>query len=170
MDNLKKRLNRKGKGFTLVELLVVITIIAILSVTAFVTLGGETVKARDSKRKQDLSLIQNALEIVFINETGYPDDPLAIGDGDGEIKKKYLSEVPRDPRDHDYEYGLKGSTYLMVATLENDGDPDNYEAYMIGNGEGDVFPGSTGILGNTCGAADTPCDLDGGGSCIPYCP
>ena len=169
MENLKKRLNRKDKGFTLVELLVVITIIAILSVTAFMTLGGETVKARDSKRKQDLSLIQNALEIYFINETGYPSDPLTIGDGAGLIDKKYLSEIPTDPRGMTYKYAKSGSTYLIVATLEDDGVPANYEAYMIGNGE-DLFNVTSGINGNTCDTIPATCDLDTGGNCVPYCP
>lgn len=168
MEKLRERINKKA-GFTLVELLVVIAIIAILSVTAFISLGGETIKARDSKRKEDLALIQNAMEIVFINEAAYPDEPLTVGSGAGEIKKQYLSEVPVDPKGDPYVYAKSGATYLVVATLENTGVTAEYTAYMIGNGE-DLFGAASGIDGSTCGGAETTCDLDTGGNCIPYCP
>ena len=62
------------KGFSLVELLVVITIIAILSVVAYTAVGGQTIKARNSKRMEDLTAIQQALEIYAIaNNNKYPD-------------------------------------------------------------------------------------------------
>ena len=66
IKNLKLKNSRKS-GFSLVELLVVITIIAILSVTAYVALGGQTEKARNSRRMQDLTTIQSALEIYYID-------------------------------------------------------------------------------------------------------
>ncbi|MBI2593429.1 prepilin-type N-terminal cleavage/methylation domain-containing protein [Candidatus Daviesbacteria bacterium] len=50
------------KGFTLVELLVVITIIAILSVIGVVVYQGQVKNARDSARKTDIDAIANAME------------------------------------------------------------------------------------------------------------
>lgn len=67
------------KGFSLVELLVVITIIAILSVVAYTALGGQTAKARDSRRMQDIATIQSALEIYFVSNNRFP-APIAYVD------------------------------------------------------------------------------------------
>ena len=63
------------KGFSLVELLVVIVIIAVLSVVAYSAIGGYTVKARDSKRKQDLGIMQQAMEIYYAEKGVYPSSP-----------------------------------------------------------------------------------------------
>ena len=54
-------------GFTLVELLVVITIIAVLSVIGMTAYGVVQKNARDTKRKLDIDAIANALEV---NKTG----------------------------------------------------------------------------------------------------
>lgn len=51
----------KKSWFTLVELIVVITILAILWTIAFISLQGYTADARNSKRTSDLSSIQTAM-------------------------------------------------------------------------------------------------------------
>lgn len=53
----------KSKGFTLVELLVVISIIAILSVIGVTVFSGVQKSARDAQRKGDVNSIANALEV-----------------------------------------------------------------------------------------------------------
>lgn len=50
------------KGFTLVELIVVITILAILGTIAFISLQGYGQDARDSKVVSDLTSISREIE------------------------------------------------------------------------------------------------------------
>lgn len=52
----------KQKGFTLVELLVVVAIIAILSVIGLTIFTSAQFNARDARRKSDVDAIANALE------------------------------------------------------------------------------------------------------------
>lgn len=50
------------KGFTLVELLIVISIIAMLAVVGIVVFQGQQKNARDTRRKSDIQAIAKAME------------------------------------------------------------------------------------------------------------
>lgn len=160
MKNLKIK-----KGFSLVELLVVITIIAILSVVAYTAVGGQTTKAKNSRRMQDIGTIQTALEAYFISEGRYPKVDGVTYDG-GELDKKYISKKPVDPWSKDgnpvhYVYGVSGKTYQLAATLEID---DTYKAYVVGNG-GNILKGIEWNEGaKKFGAQCTTL----AGTCVPY--
>ena len=61
-----------SKGFTLLELLVVIGIIAALSTLAIVALNTARAKARDTKRMHDLRTISKALDMYYADYGYYP--------------------------------------------------------------------------------------------------
>lgn len=61
---LPKSINNP-QGFTLVELLIVITIIGVLSVIAITIFGNVGVRARDSRRKEDIAAIASAMEANY---------------------------------------------------------------------------------------------------------
>lgn len=167
MDNLKNRLMKKAKGFTLVELLVVIAIIAILSVTAYVALGGQTAKARNSRRLSDISTIQSALEIYFIShDNKYP---AALGDL---VTGKQITKLPLDPvtdANYSYAFGPNNKTFQVSAHLEDEDGGIADKAAVIGNASPDVISGkvydsSSGACGpGSCTVAD------GATNCVPYC-
>lgn len=65
-------LKHKSKGFTIVELLIVIVVIGILATLVIVTFTGIKEKARDSKRKNDINAIAAALETYNSDKNTYP--------------------------------------------------------------------------------------------------
>ena len=70
--NLKIKNSLQGKGFTLVELMIAVSIVAIISSVGLVYFGQSQKLARDAKRKQDLQAITVALELYHQKNKHYP--------------------------------------------------------------------------------------------------
>ena len=60
---------KRNLGFTIVELLIVIVVIAILAAISIVAYTGIQARARDTTRKNDLAAIAKALEVRAIDNT-----------------------------------------------------------------------------------------------------
>ena len=71
MISLKKR-NLNSKGFTIVELLIVIVVIGILALLVITTYSGIQAKARNAKRQTDIQSLQTQLEAFFSQNGFYP--------------------------------------------------------------------------------------------------
>lgn len=59
-------------GFTIVELLIVVVVIAILAAISIVAYNGIQERARDSERVSDMAAIQKILEAYYIDHNRYP--------------------------------------------------------------------------------------------------
>ena len=79
----------KSRGFTLVELLVVISIIGLLASLVIAQLGTSQAKSRNAGRKSDLITIDNALQ-RYINEPNSGELYPASGPLDGNIGEVWL--------------------------------------------------------------------------------
>lgn len=64
--------NIKQKGFTIVELLIVIVVIGILAMLVLNTFNGVQQKARDTERQTDATSIAKQLEAYYATNGGYP--------------------------------------------------------------------------------------------------
>lgn len=81
----------KKSGFTLVEILVVIAILAILSMIVLVIYNGVTAKARDTQRIKDLQSIKQALILYRSDVHYYPATSIGLS-----ALAPYLSSIPTD--------------------------------------------------------------------------
>ncbi len=81
------------RGFTLIELMVVISIISVLSSITIATMNVARTKARNSVRVSDVYQIRKALELFYYKNDKYP---LTINElvTDSE---RFLSALPKDP-------------------------------------------------------------------------
>jgi type IV pilus assembly protein PilA len=112
------------KGFTIIELLVVIVIIGILVALALPQLFAAQARGRDTDRKNDLKNLQQKLETYFNDNDEYP----GREDADAMEDAKITASDFEGPRDSTYEYSCDGAdpcqSYTLSVTLENDKDKD----------------------------------------------
>ncbi len=127
------------KGFSIIELLVVVAIIAILTAIVTSNFATSKSKSRDAKRVSDISQIQLALEMVFDKCNAYPEgiskgstiplDPVSgtfcrkLGSNSNYTLGDFISVVPKESATQPYTYA-KNSTapfvdYVLRARLEN---------------------------------------------------
>jgi prepilin-type N-terminal cleavage/methylation domain-containing protein len=83
-------MKNKKSGFTLFELLVSISIIAILTVIAMVSFSSAQKKARDAKRIQDVDAVGKALEGYYSDNNAYPADLSSLSD----LVDDYIQQLP----------------------------------------------------------------------------
>ena len=106
------------KGFTLIELIVSVTIIAVLTAIAVVNFGGTNKKARDGRRMSDLEKVRVALEIYRQEKGTYP----LSGGGSvpASLVPNYMQATPLDPKTgFSYYYIGSGYSYTLDAQMEN---------------------------------------------------
>ena len=115
------------KAFTLVEILVVVTIIALLASTAAISYAQFIKQSRDTKRKTDLEQIRAAIEMYRnFSTTGEYPATITFGDDIKDATATYLTKVANDPlstQTYTYVYQtFSGNTdYSICAYLEGGG-------------------------------------------------
>lgn len=111
---------RRPRAFTLVEVLIVITIIGILMALTAGIYGAAEARSRDQQRLSNLDTIDNALEQYHLDNHSYPQDGLTTNNvlvakyqleaiegcgvsgpsGKGYLAPHYLPTIPEDPLYH----------------------------------------------------------------------
>ena len=106
MKNLFKHEKLIDKGFTFVELLVVITIIGIIFASGIVSYTSISQRSRDTRRKSDIEAIRQSLEMCRSLSGVYPANITnSVTCTTGEV---LMTTVPNDPKP------CPGVTYTYV--------------------------------------------------------
>lgn len=139
--------SRTQRGFTMTELLIVVSIIVILAITILVAINpmAQIFKGYDSRRKADLQKIKIALENYYADHDCYPKFPMV------------------DERNHPTY--ICGSDFLKPYLPSMPCDPNTQKPYTIF-----LSPGNSTCPQQFAVYAQIYAFFDKDASAIPYCP
>lgn len=142
----KNPLTSKQKGFTLLEVMVVVVILGILASFVVPNLLGNKEKADQQKAVTDIVALENALDMYKLDNSVYPttdqglealvSKPTGSPEPRNYRNDGYIRRLPKDPWGGDYQYlspGDKGN--IDVFSLGSDGQEggDDGSKKDIGN-------------------------------------
>jgi len=115
----------KQGGYTLIELLIVIAIIAVLSVGGVFAIGNKIKSARDEKRKADMYDIRIGLEQYYLSEDEYLatgsmpwGEPMKDTSGNVLVSHVGVDPINEGAYQYSYEATASGGDYDICAQLE----------------------------------------------------
>lgn len=142
---MRKNLNKikKAKGFSFLEIMVVVAIIGMLAYFIVPNLVGSVDKARVTKAKLEIKAIENSLTMYRVDNGIYPSTDQGL---DALIKKpesdptpmnwsrKYIEKLTKDPWGNNYQYRHPGKYGdIDVFSMGPNGASESDEGNYIGN-------------------------------------
>lgn len=135
VSSFRRAISRSAaRGFTLIEIMVVVVIMGILAALVVPKLMGRTDDARIIAAKQDIATVMQALKLYKLDNQRYPTTeqglqaliakPTVGPAADGWKTGGYIDKLPKDPWGNPYQYlspGVKGE--VDVFSLGADGQP-----------------------------------------------
>ena len=130
----------RKNGFTLVELLVVVSLIGVLATLVLANLTSGRSRGRDAQRKSDLRQISTALRLYYNDRGGYPANNVSgqiLGCGSlgtsacdwgsqwevsGTTYMQTLAKDPLPDQSYKYEADSADDSFVLSSCLENQSD------------------------------------------------
>ncbi len=120
MNNVKRIKNHNMKGFTLIEIIVVVVIIGLLAAVIAPNIFGQVEKARLNRALSDLRALESSLNLYRLDNFNYPTTEQGIqalvtkpsGSPEAKNWKKggYIPRLPLDPWGSEYQYANPGTS------------------------------------------------------------
>ncbi|RKH37275.1 type II secretion system protein GspG [Corallococcus llansteffanensis] len=118
MDQSRSRVRRQ-RGMTLIEIMVVITILGLIAAAVGVAVMGQLGTAKEKRVGLDFGSLGQALQLYAVKKGRLPDTATGLR---ALVDEQILPKLPKDPWGNDYAYTLERSTPVIVS-LGADGAP-----------------------------------------------
>ena len=92
------------RGFSLIEVMVVLVIIALLSSIIGINVKSHIDSGRRKKARADIAIMANQVKLFYANNGRYP----TTSEGLGALVPEYIDTLSKDPWQRDYQYEFPG--------------------------------------------------------------
>lgn len=127
-------LHQKGmRGFTLLELMIVLSIMAILMAIAVPVYNQSVIQARESVLRSNLSTLRNVISQYTLDKQKAPqglDDLVTAG---------YLRQIPMDPMTREANWEVVQEDVMMAVDQQNPGITDVHSASSATASDGTAY-------------------------------
>jgi general secretion pathway protein G len=119
----KKQQRRRNRGMTLIEIMVVITILGLIAAAVGVAVIPKLDEAKQDTARLDIGSIQSAMKLYYTKKGKYPDTGTGLR---ALVDTNNLERVPTDPWGNEYVYMNEGGKPVIMS----------YGADGVAGGEG----------------------------------
>ena len=115
----KRAQHRRRRGMTLIEIMVVITILGLIMAAVGVSVIPKLEEAKQDTARLDIKNIQSALKLYYTKKGKYPDTGTGLR---ALVETQNLDKIPLDPWGHEYVYMNEGGKPVLTS-YGADGSP-----------------------------------------------
>jgi len=134
LKKLAKKIKKSNKGFSLTELMIVMSIVSTTATLAGAQMDDILPMARDAQRKANIHQVQTALNLYYDNHEQYPissgNEPTAadwqsmksVLESADNLDETYVPEMPHDPLNTDqyvFKYWSNGQKFKITYETED---------------------------------------------------
>ncbi|MCP3141360.1 type II secretion system major pseudopilin GspG [Pyxidicoccus xibeiensis] len=110
--NRSQRKQRRNRGMTLIEIMVVITILGLIAAAVGVAVIPQLEAARRDRASLDIKNIQGAMKLYYTKKGKYPDTASGLN---ALVEAQALEQMPKDPWNNDYVYINEGGKPVIIS-------------------------------------------------------
>jgi general secretion pathway protein G len=129
----KTRGNRRSRGFTLLEMVIVMSIMAILLSIAVPIYSHSIVRARESVLRQNLFTLRSVIDQYTLDKQKAPQSLEDI------TQANYMKEIPKDPITGEANWEVVQEDTLMAVDQQEPGISDVHSASSITSTDGTAY-------------------------------
>jgi prepilin-type N-terminal cleavage/methylation domain-containing protein len=128
---MSSKIRKNSKGFTIVELLIVIVVIGILAALVIVQFTNVQARARDAERKSDIRALQSKVAEYYALNGNYPTALSGITNLPADACKAPGGSGTCASPDYNYKSFKTGTAVATSSTSDCDNTTDNCVSYII---------------------------------------
>jgi general secretion pathway protein G len=107
-----RRRRRTVKGFTLLEIMVVLVIIGLVASVTTVAVMDRLKEARIKTTKIEIKVVEEALSLYKLRHNRFPETSQGI---QRLVEDKVMAKMPHDGWEHEFHYALEGGRYVITS-------------------------------------------------------
>ena len=115
----KKNLRRRSRGMTLIEIMVVITILGLIAAAVGIAVVPKLEEAKHDRAVLDIKTIQGGLQLYYAKSGKYPDTATGLK---ALVDTQTVQDVPKDPWGNEYIYTNENGK-PVITSYGRDGQP-----------------------------------------------